>query len=288
MLKPSFSTVACPEWTLSRVADAASRWGFESVELRTSGDDARTLACDPALTGTERIRSLFGQQGVEVSCLATSLAFDTPVQPPVVGLVLSDTETEVRAAKRAVRLAATIECPFVRVFGFRLEDAERRSRGVKRISERLEKVVDGARHSGVKVVLENGGSFERAEQVREVVDRVNSPLLGVSWSLSASCLAGMDPADEVRTLGDKLWVARVRDTRDGRPCSLGDGELPCREGVEALAGRGFRGPVVFEWDRLWFDGLAGPDEVMPGVAERIIGWGASAAASGAGAAAAGA
>ena len=68
MLTPAFSTVACHEWTLDRVALAAQRLGFASVELRTFGVDSRSFACDPALTDAAKVRRLFAEVGVSI-CL---------------------------------------------------------------------------------------------------------------------------------------------------------------------------------------------------------------------------
>src|SRR5688572_18579331 len=97
MFKTAFSTVACPEWTLARVASAAAEYGYSGVELRTFGSGSTQFACDPALTAPEKVRSLFGAAGTEIASLATSVAFDEPVRPPVLGRAIGDYERTVRA-----------------------------------------------------------------------------------------------------------------------------------------------------------------------------------------------
>ncbi len=42
-MKPAFSTVACPEWTLEDVAEFAGRSGYQGVELRTFGHSSTDL-----------------------------------------------------------------------------------------------------------------------------------------------------------------------------------------------------------------------------------------------------
>src|SRR3981081_682694 len=101
MLKPAFSTVACPGWTLERVAREGASFGFEAVELRSFGENPTLLSCDPALTAEDKTRAMFTDAGAEILSLGTSIRFDEPIRPPVLGLVISDTERSVRQAKRA-------------------------------------------------------------------------------------------------------------------------------------------------------------------------------------------
>ena len=81
MLKPAFSTVACPEWPLETVFANAARMGYLAVELRTFGDNSRSFACDPALTAPEKIRGYTDKFGVQVGVLGTGIRFDAPISP---------------------------------------------------------------------------------------------------------------------------------------------------------------------------------------------------------------
>lgn len=279
MLKPTFSTVACPELPLRAVAELAERHGFEAVELRTFGDDSRRFACDPALTAEEKTRTLFASRGVEVLSLATSCRFDATIFPPVIGHVISDTERSVREAKRAVDLAVRLECPFVRVFAFEIAPREKPAAATARIVDRLRKVCDHADKTGTRIVLENGGSFETAVQLRDLIELVNHPLLGACYAMAVGHAAGDAPQAAVAALGTRMWAARIKDLRNGVPERLGSGGLPCREFVQSLARAGFDGPLVYEWDRAWMPDLAPADDALAGVAARVVEWAASAAKS---------
>lgn len=276
MVTPAFSTVACPDWTLDQVAPAAAKWGYDGVELRTFGDGSRQFACDPALTAPEKVRALFGDLGVRIVSVATGLAFDEPVFPPVIGNVVSDTEKAVRAARRAIDLAASIECPLVRVFGFQIPGAERRVDAIERIAARLYKVCDHADRTGVRVMLETAGSFATASAVMELVDRTNHPLLGVCYNIAESCAAGEQPRSALNAIGRSLLAVRLSDWSAGKPARLGHGTLPCREAVEVAAG--LAGPAIVEWDRAWLGGLDPAEAVLPEAIKTIIGWAAPVAA----------
>jgi sugar phosphate isomerase/epimerase len=272
MIKPAFSTVACPEWTLDRVARAAHEYGFEQVELRTFGAASRDISCEPAHTAPEKTRENFGGVGVELACLGTSVRFDEPISPPVIGRIFGDFERPVRAAKSAIDLAAQLECPLVRVFLFEHSRREPRKSAVARISERLRLAADGARNTGVRLVIENGGSFSTAVDLAEFIDRLNDPLVGAAYSMPVAFAAGEDPAAGVKVLGNRLWCARIRDFKGRTPCLLGEGDMPCREFIAALAGAGFDGPLVYEWDRLWLPELPAPEAALPVAAEQMFDW----------------
>ncbi len=272
MFKPSFSTVACPNWTLARVAQEAARAGFLGVELRTFGDASREFACEPALTDSAKVRRLLGEHGVEIVSLGTSAAFDKQVWPPVMGNVFGDNEEAIRLAKRAIDLAVALECPLIRVFGYQIPGGEKRKAAVARIVDRLKKVVDHADRTGVKVAVENGGSFNTAAELRELIDAVSSPLLGAAYNIAAAHDAGESPVQGLTVLGDKLLSVKLKDLREGKPVLPGQGTVPMQAFVKALVASRFSGPAIYEWDRAWMPQLAAPEQVLPVAARTIFQW----------------
>ncbi|MFN0133739.1 MAG: sugar phosphate isomerase/epimerase family protein [Phycisphaerales bacterium] len=273
MPRLAFSTVATPDWTLTAVVRSAARWGYDGVELRTFGSGSRAFACDPALTAADKVRRIFADHGLTPACLATSISLDESVRPPVVGRLIGDFERPVRLVKEAIDLAAAIECPLVRVFGFQLLAGERRAACIARIAERLALVADAARNIGVRVVVENGGSFATAAQLNELLDAATDPLLGAAYCSAVAFDAGENPAASLDILGDRLWVAKVKD-RDShrRMCVPGDGVTGCEAFVRELGHRKYGGWIIHEWDRAWLPDLAEPSSILPDAAARIGGW----------------
>lgn len=275
MVKVAFSTVACPDWTLDRVASAASRWGFQGVELRTFGWADTRLACEPAMTAGDKVRRLFGEVGVEIAGVGTGVRFDDPVFPPVIGHVITDTLKSVTAAKRTIEIAHEVGAPFVRVFGFEPRTREKLSRFQQRVASRIALAADAARNMDVTLVIENAGAFATAEALKGLLDEVeashSSIRVRACYNLANSVRAGDDPQRAIDTLGAKLVTARVKDLdAKGMPVPLGRGTLPVRAFVNAIAHSPSARWIVFEWDKLWLPELSDADAVMPDAAASLV------------------
>ncbi len=271
-MKFAFSTVACPDWTLERMAEVIERLGYLGVELRTFGSGSTLSACDPFLTDAGKVLTLIRGAGAEPCCIATGVSFEDPVTPPIIGHVISDTERAVRAGKEAVELAARLECPFVRVFAFDVPSGESRSSALARICSRLSKVVDAGRARGVRILIQNGGGFCTAAELAEIMDRLPHPMLFAAYDAATARLAGEDPASGFNALGDKLAAVKLRDFAGGKPCALGDGDQPCESVVRELSRRGFPGWVVYEYDRAWVSGAGDALDALRASIERLYAW----------------
>lgn len=272
MFKIAFSTTACPDWTLDQVAEATLKSSFEGVEFRTFGAGGSTLACDPALTAPAKTIDIFDDDGVDFAGLAASSRFDAPISPPVVGWIIGDFEKEVREAKRHIDLAESLGASYVRVFAFEPSPGERASAAQSRIVKRLSMLCDHARNRGVTIALENGGGYQTASAILDIIDDVDSPLLGASYALATGHAAGDDPQRAVAALGERLIVARMKDLKKGRPCLLGHGDIPCERFARAVADASGAGWLVYEWDRVWDSSLAAPGDVLPQAAELLSNW----------------
>lgn len=271
-MKTAISSIACPDRTLAEVVALARSLDINGVELRTFGDDSAHFAADPCLTSFPKVRRLFQEAGIEAACLATSVRFDAPISPPIIGRVIGDPNRSVRQVRRMIEVAAQIECPFVRVFAFELAGKESRRSGLRRIVERLTLAAACARNTGVRLVLENGGSFPTAEDLTEIISRVGSPLISAAYNPAVAQAVGEDPVKGVEALGSSLETVKLKDFEGTTAVPIGRGEMRCRETVEALTRAGFAGWVVLEWDRLWLRDLAPAEEVLPAMVDDLYRW----------------
>ncbi|MBL9001211.1 MAG: sugar phosphate isomerase/epimerase [Phycisphaerae bacterium] len=271
-MKPAFSTVACPDWTLSKLATRAVAWGFTGCELRTFGYASREFACDPALTAPAKLRGMLDRSGLSICSLATGIRYDDPITPPLLGFLL-DHESMIRETQHCIDLAVQLEAPFVRVFGFEIVGHEPRPKAVARIVERLLKCLDYCRNSGVRILLENGGSFSTAVDLAEIMDKADHQLLCASYSVPVAIASGEKPENGVNVLGERLACVKLKDMQQGRPCALGEGDVPCRAAVESLGRAGYGGWVVYEFDRAWLGASdVDVDTVMAASARTLYRW----------------
>ncbi len=272
-MKPAFSTVACPQWTFPRLFDHLERWGFMGCELRTFGYGSTQFACDPAMSDAAKVRHGFEKTGVAIASLGTSLRYDQKFSPPVLASVLHDVDRSVRETKSLVDLAVQLECPLLRVFAFELPGGEQRKTGLARVVDRLKKAADHCRNSGVRLMLENGGSFSTATDLAEILDAVDNPMLAACYSAPVAMSVGEDPAAGINVLGDRCVCVKIKDMKHSQPCALGEGELRCRETVNALSRAGFEGWVTYEFDRAWLSGDAWDiDALMTQSAKTLYEW----------------
>jgi sugar phosphate isomerase/epimerase len=274
IMKPAFSTLAVPSWTFDKIFERVEAWGYLGCELRTFGHASTRFACDPALTDASKLRRWFDAAGLQPCSLATGVRFDEKVGPPVLATVVSDTTRCVRECSSLVDLAVQMECPLVRVFAFELPEGERRVSGVARIVERLKAAVDHCRNSGVRLMLENGGSFPRSSELAEILDSVDSPLLTACYNAPVAMRAGEHPRDGINVLGERCAAARVLDMKGVTPVALGAGELRCRETVDALGKAGFGGWLIHEFDAAWLalDDPSDVESVMRQSCEVLFRW----------------
>ncbi len=272
MMRSAFSTVASPAWTLSRVCGLARELRYDGVELRTFGYGNSDLACDPAHSAPEKILRMFDDAGVAITSLATSLRFDAPISPPVIGRAFGDYEAPVRSGKRMIDLARDLGCPFVRVFAFEKHGREKLDACAKRIGERLFKIVDHSRNTGVRVLIENGGSFPTAASLVPIIEAADlQGLLGVSYSAAVGQGAGETVEAALDVLGDRIQMVKVKEVLAGKPAALGEGELKGDQVVQTLRERGFDAWVVYENDQLWAGSQSDPTEALAGVPAMVLG-----------------
>lgn len=276
-MKSAISTLACPDRTLAEVVTFVRSLDVSGLELRTFGDDSAHFAADPCLSSFPKTREMLSDAGIEAACLATSIRYDAPIFPPIIGRVTGNADLSIRQTRRMIEVAAQIQSPFVRVFAFELPGSESRRSGLRRIVQRLTLAASCARNSSVRLLLENGGSFPTAEDLAEIIDRVGSPLISAAYSPAVAQAVGEDPIKGIRSLGTRLESVKLKDFEGTRAVPIGRGEMRCRDTVEELVRMRYAGWVVLEWDRLWLRDLEPAESALPPMIADLFRWKAQAA-----------
>ena len=116
--------------------------------------------------------------------------------------------------------------------------------------ESLKTICEFAEQYGVKVGIEYepGLLVERADEVCEVIYRVDSPLLGVNLDIGHSYLINETPEQAISSLAGRIWNVHIEDIKNQKHFHLapGDGDLPFKRYLSALRQVDYQGFLTVE------------------------------------------
>lgn len=173
--------------------------------------------------------------------------------------------------KHGIDVANRLETPVLRIFsgnakpGYNLED------GLSWIIEGLAAGADYASSHGVTMALENHGLMAgRSDQVRSMIDTVNSPALRANLDTGNFLLVNQNPTDAAKELASLVALVHLKDFRKARPDEtehvykgldgtavtgtvVGEGQVDLAAIVDILRKAGYAG-----WLSLEFEGAQDP------------------------------
>jgi len=118
-MKMSFSTLACPTWTLSQVIEIAVGSGHDGGELRfLEGEDSLWKLHAFQGSAMAAAKRRISDNGLAITCVGTSCRFHSPDH--------SERERWVEEGKRMAELAAALNSPGSRVFGDKIQSGAAR------------------------------------------------------------------------------------------------------------------------------------------------------------------
>jgi sugar phosphate isomerase/epimerase len=260
-MKTSFSTLACPDWDLRQILQAAATYGYDGVELRVVSRELDLWNLPEfkpsALSGT---RNAIQDHGLVVASMGSSACFHS--SDPL------ERERNFESALRMAELAAGLGAPSVRVFGDRIQAGNTRMQTAGWLADSLDRLAERLQPGGVEVWLETHGDFATVADVDEVLAQLRSANVGIIW----------DPANAFEQSGEAPHIspqmapyirhAHLKDMKKDAQGAFhyvdtGEGEFPFGAMFASLAGIHFDGFVSFEWEKLWHPELAGPETALP-------------------------
>ena len=242
--------------------DVIVEFGLRHAELQYIGDKE---IGDLDAAGMQSVRSELTVRELRVPCIS---------RHNFVGLGVTETGptapafiSQFDAFKRTIDAAHAVDCPLVRIMGFRKEMILFGSGGAEAWNvatgawdafvDLTRPAVEVAAAAGVTLVIEtgNGGMVNSAHLAARLVAEIDSPHLQVLWD-PANCLYSGEAAlpDGYAALADSLAHVHIKDTRVWPPratieqTQYGQGHLgPHLAGIAAaLRGDGYDGVVSFE------------------------------------------
>ena len=257
-VKFAFSTVACPKWDFDTIAARAREYGYDGVEIRGFLNEPILTATNPFLTDPNKLRGIFEGAGLQICCLASSVAFT------------QDRKRDAQLAddvRRFVDAAKAVNCPIVKVFDTQVRPGQSRATAGVALGDWLVPLGDYAAERDVLLVVENALSFRTAKELWAILDRIQHPAVASCWDVFNAAVVGESPAVSVPTLNSRIQYTQVKDAKLGALgatyCKLGEGDVQVEKFLIRLRGVGYAGWVTFEWEKAWLPGLAEPEEVLP-------------------------
>ena len=123
-------------------------------------------------------------------------------------------QRELADLRRGVDIALELGVDTMRVFSGSARDGVSQEEGMGWILEGLSAGAAYAEAQGVTLALENHGKFAgRGDQVRHIIDAVNSPALRVNLDTGNFLPVGQNPTEAARQLADLVVLAHLKDMR---------------------------------------------------------------------------
>lgn len=267
-MKLSFTTLACPDWTIDRVIGAAVENKYDAIDFRGYLDVVEIID-SPHFKGAalREMASRIRDAGLEVSCLGSSAHMTTPTD--------DDLGKQLDNMRRYAELCNALGCRQVRIFGGSVTDVREPDANAARNLARISKI---ARDAGVVFAIETHDVWTDTAHLRSVLSAAGDPDgVGLLWDLQHPWFRkGEKPEVSAANLsrGGKLcnthWKDIVRSPEGKASLVLpGKGELPLAEMAEALSSVGYNGWLTLEWEKRWHPEIEDPETAIPAFAEFI-------------------
>lgn len=264
MVRLSFSTLACPNWSLPQIVGAAAAHGLQGIDLRGLGPEIDVTKIDLFDAEIRSTQDLLREHGVEVPCINTSIALVTTA-PERWEMMLDE-------CQRSARLAGRLGTPFLRIFGGAAPRGMTRAEAVSLARRRLGQLAKMCAVHHCQVLLETHDDWATSGEVRELLSDFAPGQIGVLWDIEHPYRRGEHPSDTA-ALGEYIRHVHIKDSVREKgssvPCLLGEGELPLEDVMRALGKMNYQGWVCLETEKRWHPQAAPePEESLP----QFVGW----------------
>jgi len=153
-------------------------------------------------------------------------------------------------SRAAIRLAAALGARCISVTSGQPGSGGTPAQGLALFIDSLRQLCDYAAEWRIRVGIEYepGLLVERASEVAEVIERVDSEWLGVNLDIGHAWLVGEAPAHCVDPLAGRIWNVHVEDIAGQKHYHRvpGDGDLPIGDYIGALQRCGYDGFLTVE------------------------------------------
>ena len=233
---PGFKIGAC-DWTLGKQCNVASfevarRIGLDGVQVSVGRNPKEMRLFKPDVQA--QFLEEAAKNNVAITSLALGVLNDVPYKSePQAEQWVSDSIDVCRAMGTKVILLAF----------FGKGDLLGDEKGIDVVVEKLKKISPEAEKAGVTLAIE---SYLTAEQLLDIINRVNSRAIGVYYDVANSQSKGYDICREIRLLGKNIAEFHAKDNDN----LYGKGSIDFKAVRRAMDDIGYRGWIVMEGTKM--------------------------------------
>jgi sugar phosphate isomerase/epimerase len=263
----AWSTLGSPGWSFEHTVEQAATSGYRGLEVRLL--DGEIVPADIPAARRAKMKAALAQHNVQIVAFGVSTRFSSPDA--------AERAANAEMLKRYIDLAADMGVPMVRTFGGNVAEGHSLDATIDWVAQGMNATVSAADAQGVDIVIETHDAFCRGAEVARVFAQVPNLRFGTVWDVHHPFRMGESLEETWRLVGPRVKHVHIKDgvrRPDGswQLVLLGQGEVPCRQAVELLAARGYRGFITAEWEKKWHPEIEEPEVAMPQHAEVLRQW----------------
>jgi sugar phosphate isomerase/epimerase len=257
-----FSSLGCPELSLTETLALAARQNVPAVELRALGGTANLADYFAAKYGSPR------QLAEMLQSMPTQIvAFDSSLK------LIGSIATEREQFESLIPWAEALRVRWLRVFdGGKHADVAELEEAAKTV--RWWRDLKRAHGWSIDMMVETHDSLVNSAALRRFIAAI--PGTSILWDAHHTWRkGGEDPVTTWRAIRASVVHVHVKDSiavpSARHPFTYvlpGDGEFPVASILSALRADNFKGPVSLEWEKMWHPYLPSLDEALVMAAKR--------------------
>ncbi len=220
-MKLSFSTNAFVRYSVFEAVEKIAAAGYEGVELLA--DLPHLYAPSVSSKEIEKLGEILDRTGLRVANINANTAvgyygreFWEPLfEPSLASPDVDKRKWRIDYTKRCIDMAQALGSRNVSVTSGRMVSGVSPEESMTLLESSLDELVSYAGRRGVSIGIEYepGLLIERYEELRALMDRVGSPLLGANLDLGHSCVLGEDPGAVIGGLSPNIFHIHIEDIR---------------------------------------------------------------------------
>ena len=257
-MKLAYSTLGCPEWSFDKILAQTRPMGYGAVEVRGISGEMRCEKIAEFKPGRQLdTLKAVKNAGFELCDFGTSVSFHDPEKR----------EDALYEGKCAIDICHALGIPYIRVFGDRIGDNDERVI-IDRVISGISELCEYAKGSGVGILQEVHGEFNRLERLQAVISGVNSESFGLIWDVAHSDKVYFDDyMSFYAPLRPYIKHIHIKDHKRENGsftlCRVGEGDIPIKAIVKQVLSDGYDGWFSLEWEKAWHPELESADDVYP-------------------------